>query len=98
MFLYWPCDLAALYPAVAASAFCICCSAPPVLPAPPQCSPCLYAPTGSPAYSIFGTAVLEVAAQPAREWLAQLYASPELAAAAAEGPVVLVSWVSLNRN
>ncbi|KAL4451204.1 hypothetical protein ABPG77_009276 [Micractinium sp. CCAP 211/92] len=45
---------------------------------------------GSPAYSIFGTAVLEVAAQPAREWLAQLYASPELAAAAAECPVVLL--------
>ncbi|KAL4422931.1 hypothetical protein ABPG75_009128 [Micractinium tetrahymenae] len=39
---------------------------------------------------ILSTAVLEVAAQPAKEWLAQVYASPELAAAAAEGPVVLL--------
>lgn len=40
--------------------------------------------------SILSTAVLEVAAQSAKEWLAQVYASPELAAAAAKGPVVML--------
>lgn len=41
-------------------------------------------------YTILGTAVLEVAAQASRDWLTQLYDSQQLAAAAADGPVVLL--------
>lgn len=60
-------------------------------PTPPAWHPEILASAGSPAHTILSTAVLEVAAQPAKQWLAGLYASQELAAAAAESPVVLVS-------